>query len=835
MKSAFLQEGRDGAMIKTGTSLPCTFLRCALKARNQLLFIVVLALGQAIPAFSQIPKAAVPVPAASDKSAPAEPAAAPQSISIADIAVQAETALSRVRQIENKSRIDDLIETANDEIPAMTRDTAYRMREMRQQLARNPPLETIRALEGEWREIDLRVTSLTRELTRAVLQLDRDIGELETMNATWTATYKAAAEAAAPHEVLERVQDVSNSIEAARKKVLGNRAMVLALQGKSADIGSLAAQSRQALAEASDRAVTRLLYRDNPPLWSSSSWQQPVDGFMKEVRENLSAQSAALTDYLYLHQRSVMFHLLFLSGLVAALTFARTKINKLSRTDESLKRASKVYEMPIVSAMLIAMFASTWFYPRPPRVLWIIISIVGAVPVLVFARRVIDSSLYSVLYAVIGFYLADRLRLVFATLPGISRWLFLIEALLIMLFISYTLRRPESRARSPAWRVIRFGCWLTLLLITLALVENIAGYVRLADLTVHTILGSAYTALVLYAITHVGEGLLQGLFHVPPISMLGMVRRHKMLLSRRINRWIKWAAFLFWLTLSLQMPGLLRPLISFVQSVWQASVRIGSLTMSVGAVLSFFLIIWLAYLLSRLVRFVLEEEIYPNLSLDRGLPYAISMMLHYILLFSGLVLALGAIGVDMTKFTIVAGAFSIGIGFGLQNIVNNFVSGLIVLFERPVKVGDTIQIGDVVGRVQHIGIRASIIHTTAGAEFIIPNGKLISDNVTNWTLSNQLRQITVPVITKPDVNVVQLKTLLLDIARQNKLVIQTPSPEALFIKRGIDSFEFELRVWTDALDAWLEVKSDLITEINEALRQNEMAAQSPAAAIPGPA
>jgi potassium efflux system protein len=251
-------------------------------------------------------------------------------------------------------------------------------------------------------------------------------------------------------------------------------------------------------------------------------------------------------------------------------------------------------------------------------------------------------------------------------------------------------------------------------------------------------------------------------------------------------------------------------------------------------VFTFFFIIWASYNLSRFVRFVLEEEVYPNVRLDRGLPYAVSTMLHYIVLLSGVVLALGAIGVDMTKFTIVAGAFSVGIGFGLQNIVNNFVSGLIVLFERPIKIGDTIQIDDVIGRVQHIGIRASIVQGTTGAQVIIPNGKLISDKVINWTLSNQLRQITVPVITKSDINVAQLKQILLDIARKDKRVVQNPPPEVLFIKRGIDTLEFELRVWTSDLDNWLSVKSDLITEINEALRQSEMAAQVPTPAVPGP-
>jgi small-conductance mechanosensitive channel len=187
------------------------------------------------------------------------------------------------------------------------------------------------------------------------------------------------------------------------------------------------------------------------------------------------------------------------------------------------------------------------------------------------------------------------------------------------------------------------------------------------------------------------------------------------------------------------------------------------------------------------------------------------------------VLALNALKVDMTKFTILAGALSVGIGFGLQNIVNNFVSGLIVLFERPVKVGDTIQMDDVIGRVKHIGIRASIIASTSGAEVIIPNGKLISERVTNWTLSSKLRQIMITVTTKASYDATEIKQLLLDIALQNSSVADKPAPEVLFVKRTIDQAEYELHVWTAELDEWLSLRSDLMSAINEALRRKDEA------------
>ena len=131
-----------------------------------------------------------------------------------------------------------------------------------------------------------------------------------------------------------------------------------------------------------------------------------------------------------------------------------------------------------------------------------------------------------------------------------------------------------------------------------------------------------------------------------------------------------------------------------------ASLTIGSLSISLGSVLAFLLAIWASVLVSRFVRFVLEEDVYGHLALERGIPYAISTMLHYAILLLGFFLALGALGIDLTKITILAGAFSVGVGFGLQNVINNFVSGLILLFERPINIGDIIEVGGNIGEVR---------------------------------------------------------------------------------------------------------------------------------------
>ena len=137
---------------------------------------------------------------------------------------------------------------------------------------------------------------------------------------------------------------------------------------------------------------------------------------------------------------------------------------------------------------------------------------------------------------------------------------------------------------------------------------------------------------------------------------------------------------------------------------WSAS--IGSVDLSIGDVLIFIITLWIAVMISRFLQFVLREELYPRWSVGTGASYAISTTLHYAVIVIGFLIAVGALGVDFTKFAIVAGAIGVGIGFGLQTIINNFVSGLILLFERPVKVGDTIQINEHTGSLKEIGLRA---------------------------------------------------------------------------------------------------------------------------------
>ena len=242
----------------------------------------------------------------------------------------------------------------------------------------------------------------------------------------------------------------------------------------------------------------------------------------------------------------------------------------------------------------------------------------------------------------------------------------------------------------------------------------------------------------------------------------------------------------------------------------------GSISTSVGDIAAFFLTLLGAYWLSNFIRFMLEEDVYPRTRIAAGQSYAVSNLLNYSILALGFLVALGVLGLDLNKITVLLGAFGVGIGFGLQSVVNNFVSGLILLFERPIHVGDTVQVGNFQGRVRRIGIRASVVRTAQGAEIIVPNAQLITQDVTNWTLSDRLRRIDLPVAVIAGAAPKKVIELIEGVARAHPQVLHDPAPRCLFMNYADNAINFELRAWTDVANSG-QVHSDLTVAIYEAV------------------
>jgi small-conductance mechanosensitive channel len=175
-------------------------------------------------------------------------------------------------------------------------------------------------------------------------------------------------------------------------------------------------------------------------------------------------------------------------------------------------------------------------------------------------------------------------------------------------------------------------------------------------------------------------------------------------------------------------------------------------------------------------------------------------------------------GIDLTQITLILGALSVGIGFGLQNIVNNFISGIILLFERPIQVGDTVQVGDLLGVVRNIGIRASNVRTYTGAEVIVPNSELVSGQVINWTLSDRYRRLELDVGVAYGNRPAEVIAVLEAVVAAHEGALKTPAPFVRFRGFGDSALDFRVYVWVD-YDEGLTQTSAILSEIYDALAE----------------
>ena len=246
--------------------------------------------------------------------------------------------------------------------------------------------------------------------------------------------------------------------------------------------------------------------------------------------------------------------------------------------------------------------------------------------------------------------------------------------------------------------------------------------------------------------------------------------------------------------------------------------KIDDLHVSLMTVLGALIVLGAVILVTRMARRWLEHELLPRTAMEPSLQQSVATIFGYVGVIAAIALTLGNLGIDLQKIALVAGALSVGIGFGLQSIVSNFVSGLILLAERPIRAGDSIVVKGEEGWVRRIRVRATEIETFDRASVIIPNSELITGVVKNWTRANTLGRIIIKVGASYDADPEKVRDILMGIAKAHPQIVQTPPPAAYLLGFGSSALEFELRCIVLNVDSTLSVKSDLHFAIMKAFQ-----------------
>jgi len=764
---------------------------------------------------------AAPAPQASATNLPAVNTNAATAIAPADIASQAEATLAILEDLNATLDVDQSSQTINRELPTLISLIAGKLDDTASDLSRQPALPRLHRLESEWNDLHDELSRWKRNLAKRAQELGGQIARLTQLKNSWDATLQSSQSAKLPQEVIQRVQSTLADVQSTLEKFEDRQRTILTLQDRVIEQDRQVAQALSSIERAREEALSQLFVRESPPLWSRSVWSQPPRSADAE-RRRFSRQADELVTYVGRETSRFVLHALLFAVLACVLWWVKRVMHKRISEEPALQHSAAVIGLPIETALVAALLLSGWFYPQAPRLLFAIIGAGALVPTALILRKLVHQRLFPIVPGLVLFYFVDQLRIVVASHQLLSRLLFLVEMLAAAFFGFRALSVVRSLASDSgkigrAIKIALFAVRLAIGIFLVAFVLNVIGYNRLSKLIGHTLLTSAYLALVLYGLIRIVDGIVLSALNVPPLARLGLIKRNRAFLYERTWRLLVWLSVVLWIIFLLDSLALRAPLFQDLKTLAATSIALGSHKIVVGDVLLFAVAIWIAVITSRICRFVLEEEVFPRVHLAPGLHYTISKTLHYAILILGFFAGVGLLGFDLSKLTILAGAFSVGLGFGLQNIINNFVSGLILLFERPIKVGDVIQLDTTEGFVEQIGIRASVIRTVNGSEIIMPNAKLISDPVTNWTFSRRQRLIVIPVSVVPGTDGQKVLEILKSAAAGNSAVLKDPAPQALFIDFTGGVLRFELRARTNQFEDWSLIRSELALAINSGL------------------
>jgi potassium-dependent mechanosensitive channel len=366
-------------------------------------------------------------------------------------------------------------------------------------------------------------------------------------------------------------------------------------------------------------------------------------------------------------------------------------------------------------------------------------------------------------------------------------------------------------------RFIRVVFILLVVMNALAIVANISGRLTLANMLSMTSVIGVTQVIGLSALVKILVEAVLLQIHTSRVQQSLLNSFDPEPIVRDFRKPLLGVVLLIWLVVFTANLNIYDTLFSAISDILNAQQNIGNTSFTVGSILLFFLIIWLAHFLQRYIGYFLGD-----IGDDEGESLAHRsrlLMTKLVLLGAGYLLAVSASGLPIDKITIVLGALGVGIGLGLQNIVNNFVSGIILIFDRPLKVGDSVEVGSHSGRVKEIGLRSSTLVTTDGADVIIPNGDVLSQHIVNWTLGNTYKRVDFNItVTLGDHDKDAVIKQIKEVIKGEDCVLKKREPSVLI--EGVKDNDLSLKIFFWCEDVYKEeqTKSEVRYQIYRSLK-----------------
>ncbi|MDF2432053.1 MAG: potassium-dependent mechanosensitive channel [Mucilaginibacter sp.] len=515
---------------------------------------------------------------------------------------------------------------------------------------------------------------------------------------------------------------------------------------------------------------------------------------------------------------NIVSHLVTLAVLMLFFAWIYTSRRKLVRLKDNfqstLDQTDYIVKHPFVSSLIIALILGLYFYDQPPFIFLEILLLGMTVCIVILVKAAWPKPFFKFwlgIFVLTIFYAASNL---FTQVCYADRIFLMILSLASILLAVWFLKETRASTEEYPW-FTRSIVIVFIICNGISFVLNFIGRFSLAKIIGVTTDFNLCLGFGFFLLIHI---LMESLFlqleaNKIENSSFTSYLDFKILQNKFKNVLVKIVAVL-WTIKLLENLDIDDYIYGKATDFLTHSYKVGTTAFTFGSIVIFVGVLWLSIIISRVISYFYDYAEQQSTSSGDAKKNKTSILLIRLSVFSiGFIAAIMFSGIPLTQVTIVVGALGVGIGFGLQNIVNNLVSGVILAFEKPVQVGDIIEVGNRSGTIKEIGIRASKIEAGDGSELIVPNGDLISQHVVNWTLHNTNRRVELIVGVAYGSDIDKVEAILKRIVRNRQDIMQTPPPMVFLHNFSSSSVDFRLLFWAADIDKWVSLKSDVMAEV----------------------
>ena len=700
-------------------------------------------------------------------------------------------------------------------------------------LATYPNLQKTNQIYSKWNRYKIFLQKLEEETIDYTAQNKELLEAITLHQQTWNLTAENNNTETTPTEVQERITTLLIDIEKIQNDIIAENNFALTVESKINFKIEEISEVMDNILLLKDSKIYNIFYLRHQPIWKSSP-KVKTDTSETSIKESARVNINETISFIKANSESLNLYFTLIIILIGLFFFLKKKILQADLPENHPNRdisSEIIIKHKTASIIFFALFIGYFFFKGMPKLFENIIVLLLLFSSSFVVRTQIKEKFQILYFFIITFYLIDAIKN-FLWLPtNFYRFYLLIEASLIAIavyLLTQRLRQIKSSNKVLIDQLLHKITKGLYIFTFVSFTAIILGYTNLAELILKISSNIGAIAIIFYCLFLILQGALIIIIYNRFRKRPDLNAFQKKTFETKIMKFTIFLVLFLGFLIFLRMVDLLKPVTEYFQAILTEPYKIGDITITIGAILSFVLILAISFLLTGFVTFLIDDGdgILKFLQLPKGIPSAISIVVRYFILAFGFIFALSSLGMDLSKFNLLAGAMGIGIGFGLQTIISNFISGLILVFERPILQGDTVEVDNLIGVVNKIGVRSSSIKTFDGAEVIVPNYNLMSNNLINWTLSDNTSRLEILIGASYDTDPNQVLELLTEAALSVEHVLKYPKPNALFIEFGDNSLNFALHFWTH-YEKRLIAKSDVSIAVYNIFKKHNISIPFP--------